>query len=406
MAFCQKFRMDLGVLVPISNLGSVLSVIPADAIHRFGILAIAGLGFACSPKPADRLAGDSSHRGPDVVALEPILLQGSNSYYLGNPSSLSVDTTDGSFLVADYFSGRIFRFGRDGSVVRTYGRPGSGPGEFESLGPAFLLNDSVVVGADTDRRQLSRFLAATGEHLGLVRHPGSAGVSAAVVDGVILIPSIDLDSMKSVVIWDATSESVHHVIDLPATYRRSARGSAMFLGMFGLGTVAAWPDTMLFGMGGTNEVLLATWEGEAIDTVHLPNVRRRGVPRDAQERVDNRTDGLTFRDRMEMLSVLHGLYTLSDGGTVFIHHDIDVAGEPPMVEFPATVYASILSRDRDVACVDGTVEFANDLRVVHTISRDTLYLLDRILDEAENTMSTWIRRYKIDTEACDWLPVG
>jgi len=39
-------------------------------------------------------------------------------------------------------------------------------------------------------------------------------------------------------------------------------------------------------------------------------------------------------------------------------------------------------------------------------ARDTLYLLDRTLDEAEDTMMTWIRRYGIDTSACDWLPVG
>ena len=45
------------------------------------------------------------------------------------------------------------------------------------------------------------------------------------------------------------------------------RGPGAFLGMFGLGTVAAWPDTMLFGIGGINEVYVATWDGEVIDTV-------------------------------------------------------------------------------------------------------------------------------------------
>lgn len=253
----------------------------------------------------------------------------------------------------------------------------------------------------------SRFVSGTGEHAGLTPYPGSAGLTTAVVDGVALIPSVDLDSMKAMVVWDPAGGSLRHVIDLPEAYQRSLRGPSAFMGMFGLGTVAAWPDTMLFGMGGTNEVYVATWDGEVIDTVHLPNVRRRGVPHDAQERIDDIADAsMTFNRRMEMLSFLHGLYVMSDGATVFIHHDIEVVGEPPMVELLATIHASVLSRDRRTACVDGPIEFANEMRVVHTVARDTLYLLDRTLNEAEDTMMTWIRRYGIDTSACDWLPVG
>ena len=376
--------------------------------RRVTLIAVCVLSSACSGESADRVVDHPDYQGPNVMVLEPVLLEESDQYHLGNPSSLVVDTLDGSFLVSDYYSGRMFRFGRDGSVVRTYGRPGSGPGEFQGIGPAFVLNDSVVVGADMGRRQLSRFVSGTGEHAGVTPYPGTAGLTTTVVDGVALIPSVDLDSMKAMVVWDpAGGGSLRHVIDLPEIYRRSLGGAGVFMGMFGLGTVAAWPDTMLFGMGGTNEVYVATWDGEVIDTVHLPNVRRRGIPHDAQERIDDVANpSTTFNERMEMLSVLQGLYVMSDGATVFIHHDIEVVGEPPMVEFLATIHASVLSSDRTTACVDGPVEFANEMRVVHTMARDTLYLLDRTLNEAEDAMMTWIRRYGIDTSACEWLPVG
>lgn len=379
----------------------------SPSTRRVAFVALCVLSHACSGEPADRVVDHADYQGPNVVVLEPVLLEESDQYYLGNPSSLVVDTLDGSFLVSDHYSGRLFRFGRDGSVVRTYGRPGSGPGEFQGIGPAFVLNDSVVVGADMGRRRLSRFVSGTGEHAGLTPYPGSAGLTTTVVNGVALIPSVDLDSMKAMVVWDPAGGSLRHVIDLPETYRRSLRGQRAFMGMFGLGTVAAWPDTMLFGMGGTNEVYVTTWDGEVIDTVHLPNVRRRGVPHDAQERIDDVANpSTTFNERMEMVSVLSGLYVMSDGATVFIHHDIEVVGEAPMVEFLATIHASVLSRDRRTACVDGPIEFANEMRVVHTVARDTLYLLDRTLNEAEDVMMTWIRRYGIDTSACDWLPVG
>ena len=187
----------------------------SPSASRITFIAVCVLSNACSGEPADRVVDHSDHQGPNIVVLEPVLLEESDQYHLGNPSSLVVDTLDGSFLVSDHYSRRMFRFGRDGSVVQTYGRPGSGPGEFQSIGPAFVLNDSVVVGADMGRRQLSRFVSETGEQAGLTPYPGSAGLTTTVVNGVALIPSVDLDSMKAMVVWDPAGGSLRHVIDLP-----------------------------------------------------------------------------------------------------------------------------------------------------------------------------------------------
>ena len=43
------------------------------------------------------------------------------------------------------------------------------------------------------------------------------------------------------------------------------------------------------------------------------------------------------------------------------------------------------------------------MRPVHTVERDTLFLLDRRLNEAENDLMTWVRVYRIDTSGCTWL---
>ena len=58
------------------------------------------------------------------------------------------------------------------------------------------------------------------------------------------------------------------------------------------------------------------------------------------------------------------------------------------------------------ACVDGFVPYANELRARLTVSRDTLFLLDRTLNETEDGLKTWIRLYEIDTSRCVWLPTG
>lgn len=116
--------------------------------------------------------------------------------------------------------------------------------------------------------------------------------------------------------------------------------------------------------------------------------------------------GRDIYSRMEMLSTLEGLYRMPDGSTVAVHHDGLIDGEPPMIEFLAEVYVTVLSPDRRTACVDGPVPFANQLRTQVVAARDTLFLLDRTLTAVGDTMKSWIRVYEIDISPCDWLPVG
>ncbi len=107
-----------------------------------------------------------------------------------------------------------------------------------------------------------------------------------------------------------------------------------------------------------------------------------------------------------MLSTLGGVHRMPDRSTWLIHNDYGFTGEPPVIEFNADVYVSVLSPDRTSACVDGQLPFANELRAVHTASRDTVFLLDRTLSTAGDTMRSWIRTYRVNTAECDWLPVG
>lgn len=343
--------------------------------------------------------------GPTVVQVDSVLLE-ETEFHLGRPYSLSADTVDGSFLVADGYLGRMLRFGRDGRFVRAYGRPGEGPGEFAGLGRGFILNDSVVVGRDNHRNLLTRF-SREGMYLGSTRYEGFKDGWTAVVGDLALVPAIDLEDHKMVRLWDwRRDEMLGAAIDLPTPYRRSLRGLDVYFGVLAGSSVVAWTDTMLVGTVAENELYLATWDDKVLDTLHVPRARRRGVPPDAQERIDDPSPQVSFKDRMEMLSTLEGLYRMPDGSTVAIHHDGLIDGEPPMIEFLAEVYLTVLSPDRRTACVDGRVPFANQLRTQLVAARDTLFLLDRTLTVVGDTMKSWIRVYEIDTSMCDWLQVG
>lgn len=401
-------------------------MLPASADHREGIakqreldansrpslvlLLAAVTVVACSaadtPDDHGRVAGllHQGAAGPKIVQVDSLLLE-ETEFHLGRPYSLSADTVDGSFLIADGYLGRMLRFARDGRYMRAYGRPGEGPGEFRGLGRGFILNDSVVVGRDNHRNLMTRF-SREGEHLGSTRYEGFKDGWAAVVGDVALLPTIDLESHKMVSLWDwRRDEMLGKAIDLPVPYRRSLRGRDIYFGVLAGSSIVAWADTMLVGTVAENELYLATWDDRMLDTLHLPRARRRGVPNAAQERIDDPSNQVSFKDRMEMLSTLEGLYRMPHGSTVAVHHDGIVDGEPPMVEFLADVYVTVLSPDRRTACVDGAVRFANQLRTQITAARDTLFLLDRTLTAVGDSMKSWIRVYEIDTSRCDWLPV-
>ena len=367
-------------------------------------VTLAFLGGCLGSDPGAGKPTDAA--GPVVVPVGDILLEETYEAYLGNPHTLVVDTADGSFLISDFFQGRVIRFGRDGRIVQRYGRNGEGPGEFKGMGPTFILNDSVVVGVDARRRLFTLFSREDGEHLESFRFRGSIGGGVSVVAGMVVAPSMEFeDGFTSVLIWDPDADSFRYLVDLPEPYMQSLKGIGAFAGTLAGGSVLPWPDTMLVGMLGMNELRLATWEGEVLDTIRPPSVRRRGAPHDLHVKYD--TDmSMSFKDRVEMMSLLVGIYRLRDGETVLVHFDQTIKGEIPMVEWLADIYLTVLSADRRTACVDGSVPYANETRARLTVSRDTLFLLDRTINETGDDLKTWIRLYEIDTSRCVWLPAG
>ena len=86
------------------------------------------------------------------------------------------------------------------------------------------------------------------------------------------------DGFTSVVKWDPGDGSFRYLVDLPEPYMQSLKGIGAFAGATASGSVLVWPDTMLVGMAGMNELHLANWEGEALDTIR-PRRPAAGAPR-------------------------------------------------------------------------------------------------------------------------------
>ena len=300
------------------------------------VVAVGGLcasSLAGCVDESDTGSGDGAvaEGGPSVVAIDSIGLEAGGRYYLGNPFSLVVDTTDGSFLVSDFFEDRVLRFARSGSLVQTYGRPGGGPGEFSDLGPTFILDDSVVVAADDRRGLFQLFLRDDGSYIGAYRYSGRIGFGGvSITENGVVFASRDLEKWTMAAVWRYPGSAIDYLVPLPEPYVRSATrqdgGTGYFAAFFSSGSVVAWADTLLTGMSGFDQLYLATIDGAVLDTLKLPSVRRRGVPDDLQRQVDDWGFGST---PFKQASVLGGLYRLSDGRTAVIHHDEALEGSSP-----------------------------------------------------------------------------
>ena len=340
--------------------------------------------------------------------MDSVPLEAGDRIHLGNPFSLVVDTLDGSFLVSDFFEDRVLRFGRDGRVVQTYGRPGPGPGEFSDLGPTFVLGDSVIVAADHRRKVFQLFSRDDGDYLGTYSYSGRIGLGVSVTALGVVFASRDLAKRTIAAVWPYYPDSaIAYVVPLPEPYVRSATRQDGSIGYFSafhsVGSVVAWEDTMLVAMSGLNEAYLATTAGHVLDTLHVPAVRRRGVPDDIQQQMDD----WGFRSTgFELSSATMGFHRLGSGEIVVIHHDEVLEGVQPTGTISGDIYVTVVARDRKTACVDGLAPHWTEMRAVHTVARDTLFLLDRRLNASEDGLETLVRAYRIDTEGCMWLPAG
>ena len=369
----------------------------------FGHAAFAALvAVGCGSDPG--AVGDRVPAGPSVTIVDSVLLDENDRFYLGNPFSLVVDTADGSFFISDFFENRILRYARDGRLRQFYGRPGDGPGEFRAISTAFILNDSIVVGAGGRRNLLQLFSKQDGNSVGSQSYSGRVGTGGvSPVDGGVVFPTRDLPNRTIAAVWRYPEATIDYVVPLPEPYQRSMEGLGRFAAFQSFGSVVAWSDTLLSGMSGLNEIYLSTLDGVLLDTLRLPNSRRRGVPPNVQELFDDLQSFSSMTEMFEVASAMYGLYRLSDGSTVVLHHDSSLEGELPLGNITSEVYLSVIAPDRTAACVDAPVPYSNEMRPVHTVARDTLFLLDRRLNEAEDDLMTWVRVYRIDISGCTWL---
>ena len=372
--------------------------------RRVGVALFAGGMFlipGCGSESGERVTADAT--GPTLTPVDSILLPEADTLYIGNPWALVVDPFDGSFHISDIFSERLLRFRRDGSLMLVYGRPGEGPGEFRGgPGAPMLIDDSTVAAQTTGSRRVNVFDRNTGETRRVVDFPAHGGITPPVVIGQdVWTTDFEIQRETSLTRWRPATDEFTSMGGLPEEYVASlSTDNWSYASLFSIGSLAYADGRFVQGWSGLDEMFVLNLRGEVVDTAAIPAARRKGVPADLRERID--IERIPYREQLEESSRLRQLFPRPGGGFLFTHHDQTALRMEPMPVLTAKTWVGILSPDLSQACVDTLVPHDFEIRPMETFRGDTLFVLDRRIDDSQQ-LQTWILMFLVSDEECDWL---
>ena len=352
------------------------------------LVAVVACGITCTTAEPTPPPG----AGPRVQTQRVLRLLEPDTLYLTRPSVM-VRGQHGETYISDIVGGRVVMYDDSGHPVQVFGRPGGGPGEFRQPSPMFMRDDSTLAIADLGRGIYQLFDLRTGSYRGFIRCDG-VGSSVFYQDSVIWLGAMSLVRNTSIAALRAGADTFEYLIPLPPEYQ-SMRWLA---GTFPGARVAAWGDTLLVGMTGSDVLRIFTTDGRPVGRMLVPTRIRRGVPPDLEREFEHHHE--TQQDWVQLLSALIGLFRRSDGEFVLVHADYEIAGRLTT----ADLFVTTIAPDRRHACVDTKLPVSYDAAPVVTFRADTLYVLDRRV-VSDTSVETRITAYGVEGSACQRMDV-
>jgi hypothetical protein len=141
------------------------------------------------------------------------------------------------------------------------------------------------------------------------------------------------------------------------------------------------------------------------DTVRVPARHRRGASRDSLAR--HFGPKFRFDHAVNSISLLEGAWRLGDGQLLLVHYDSEARMEGKrLAGLGGRAFATILSPDLRMACLDGVVPTARDARPFFAVQGDTLLVLEQLVPDGQGAgVRTVVKRYGVSANACDWIPI-
>ena len=365
--------------------------------------SIAAVAPAISPDIAQSL---SAQPGPALILEDSVVLRETDDHQLGQPVSL-ITAGDGSFLIADGYSNSVLHFDSRGRFVRTFGRKGEGPGEFQFVSYAgFVAGDVVGIG-DDHGFELELFELRSGAHIGAVK------LSFLVEDYVVRSDTVwfvgvntgDWTALGSAVLDDLVSTASSgggdgtilspDRVNVPRIYVEND----VVMGMLSGVSLDVHEGVSVVGFLASPELLVVGPSGAVLDSLVVPVARRRGLPPEEEFLALGRGDDYTG-----MWGRISALVKVSHDSFGFIHTVHQESNyDPEARQMRATFYVSSVRADDTRACPDTLVPTSDAGLAELTLQGNRLHVLDQRL--AGSGVRTVIRTFRIDAENCTGGPV-
>ena len=331
---------------------------------------------------------------PTVEVRDSVVLEESSDDYLVYPGSVAPDRT-GGYLVTDYRQPRVFHYSAEGRLIRSYGKRGQGPGEWEEAQIALPHGGNHVLVLSWKPFAVQRFERSTGRFE--ERFPLRGYVESAVVEGDGLWLSGPHYTPRSAVRrLQLGDDEAEPVVDLPKPY---TEGSPVG-GMFNSVPFTKWADTLLVAFMPLREVILANENGRELDRFAVPAVHRRQAPADPEAAIEENLRNADYFSTFSLFSLARGVHRRSDGSFLLVHGDF-TGDDPPLRT--ETLWVSVVHRDRASACPDARVSLGPESHPVVGFEDDTLLVLEQVLRGGD--AATVLRRIAVEADDCDWVPL-
>lgn len=357
------------------------------------------LGIATSVIPGLAACTQHADQGPFLTPSRVVTLQETESDFIGKPGGL-LPLSDGSFIVADFFSHTAIRFDSTGFLLRVYGRDGSGD-RLGSIGGAMFVAADLLGIVAFSPRQIGLFDLSTGDAKGTIPYDGLVTAAIGDDDGAWVagigadgkgLARIDANGMHAAT-RGASSLVALDLVELPSIYLRSDP----VRGIYGLASLGAdQPSGLWLAFAADTSLLRVDLDGQIRGEVYVPEEQRKGVPDDFERKMDPTQRG--FDELFGMASAVMAVSS-DEAGFVYVAH-LDASRSGGTIS--GRLYLSIVAKDGSRACVDQKVQSSGFGAPVVALRGNRAFVVDQRPPANEGArFESVLRVFELDWENCE-----
>ncbi len=326
--------------------------------------------------------------GPQgITVIDSVRLTENDTVTLGRPAGLAI--TPEAVFVTDNANKQVSEYGRDGHLIRQFGRRGKGPGEFESVGAVVVVNDSLLAIKNLASASVDLFDRRTARFMKRVHVP-SRLYDLVADDGQVSGGAIAADGRSSVFSFAVGDSAGVSSGVVPTIYQEYP----ILVGPFG--TVAHdRRGQLLVQAFEASNYLFYTVPFGSVDSIDLPKLRRKGAQTTLLRKVA--VDTARGREALFGSSIPMHVRILNDSIVAVVHSDVQLDRNL----FRGRYFLSLLDIRHYRVCLDIPLTLPTDPLPRLQIVGDTVFALVQHVSK-DRYDGAYLVRYAIDQTACPW----